>query len=180
MTHSTHFILRLYGVGHMVKDYSESGRGNLLPPHSFWLTARFLLYAPSHRLDRTYHSLCYTSRGALAVMRNKSMGPPHEGSIWWPIAPWANTLTTELHLAPWQVIPEVVTEVASHFGSWLFPYQQLISTAVNSLIQTLAVCALRSPGKWCAACVYLFTHCVYLFTHGLQTRCVVTLNKGRI
>ena len=24
----------------------------------------------------------------------------HEGSIRWPTAPWANTLTTELHLAP--------------------------------------------------------------------------------
>ena len=28
------------------------------------------------------------------------MGPPHEGLIRWPIAPWANDLTTELHLAP--------------------------------------------------------------------------------
>ena len=28
------------------------------------------------------------------------MGPPHEGSIRWPIAPWANAVTTELHLAP--------------------------------------------------------------------------------
>ena len=28
------------------------------------------------------------------------MGPPHEGSIRLPIAPWANTLTTELHLTP--------------------------------------------------------------------------------
>ena len=28
------------------------------------------------------------------------MGPPHEGSIWRPIAPWANALTTELNLAP--------------------------------------------------------------------------------
>ena len=26
------------------------------------------------------------------------MGPPHEGSIRRPIAPWANALTTELHL----------------------------------------------------------------------------------
>ena len=33
MTHSTHFILRLYGVRHMVKDHSDSERGNLLPPH---------------------------------------------------------------------------------------------------------------------------------------------------
>ena len=31
--HSTHFILRLYGVKHMVKDHSDSLRGNPLPPH---------------------------------------------------------------------------------------------------------------------------------------------------
>ena len=55
--------------------------------YSFRLTARVLLYAPSHRQDSTYHSLCYTRRGALAGMRNSSMGPPHEGSIQRPIAP---------------------------------------------------------------------------------------------
>ena len=27
------FYLRLNGVGHMVKDHSDSERGNLLPPH---------------------------------------------------------------------------------------------------------------------------------------------------
>ena len=27
------FYLRLYGVRHMVKDHSDSERGNLLPPH---------------------------------------------------------------------------------------------------------------------------------------------------
>ena len=27
------FYLLLYGVGHMVKDHSDSKRGNLLPPH---------------------------------------------------------------------------------------------------------------------------------------------------
>ena len=69
--------------------------------YSFQLTARVLLYAPSHRQDSTYHSLCYTSRGALAGMRNISMGSPHEGLIRRPIAPWANALTTELHLAPY-------------------------------------------------------------------------------
>ena len=31
--------------------------------YSFRLTARVILYAPSHRQDSTYHSLCYTSRG---------------------------------------------------------------------------------------------------------------------
>ena len=68
--------------------------------HTIMLAARVLLYAPSHRQDSTYHSLCYTSRGALDGKRNSSMGPPHEGSIRRPIAPWANALTTELHLAP--------------------------------------------------------------------------------
>ena len=44
--------------------------------YSYRLTARVLLYAPSHRQDNTYHGLCYTSRGALAGTRNSSMGPP--------------------------------------------------------------------------------------------------------
>ena len=57
----------------MVKDHSDSERGNPLP--SFWLAARVLLYAPSHRQDNTYHRLCYTNRGALPGMRNSSMDP---------------------------------------------------------------------------------------------------------
>ena len=50
------FYLRLYGIRHMVKDHSDRERGNPLPPHgldSFWLTARVLLYALSHRQDTT-------------------------------------------------------------------------------------------------------------------------------
>ena len=72
------FYLRLYGVRHMVKDHSDSERGNPLLPHRllFPITARVLLYASSHRQDNTYHGLCYTSCGALAGMRNSSMGPP--------------------------------------------------------------------------------------------------------
>ena len=48
--------------------------------YSFRLTARVLLYAPSHIQNSTYHGLSYTSPGALAGTRNSSMGPPHEGS----------------------------------------------------------------------------------------------------
>ena len=67
------FYLRLYGIRHMVKDHSDSEKGNQLLPHrllSFRLTARALLYAPSDRQDSTYHSLCYTSCGALSGTRN--------------------------------------------------------------------------------------------------------------
>ena len=82
------FYLRLYGVRHMVKDHSDSERETRCRHigYSYRLTARVLLYAPSYRQDSTYHSLCYTSRAALAGMRNSSMGSPHEGSIRRPIA----------------------------------------------------------------------------------------------
>ena len=81
------FYLRLYGVRHMVKDHSDSEKGNRYIGYYYRLTARVILYAPSHRQDNTYHGLCYTSRGALAGTRNSSMGPPHEGSIRRPTAP---------------------------------------------------------------------------------------------
>ena len=101
-THSTHFI-----YGYMASDIwlrtilivrKETRCRHI--DYSLRLTAMVLLYAPSHRQDSTYHGLCYTSRGELAGTRNSSMGPSHEGSIRRPIAPCANALTTELHLAP--------------------------------------------------------------------------------
>ena len=85
------FYLRLYGVRHMVKDHSDSEKGNSLPPHRLLLSINskgsFICTIP-HRQDNTYHGLCYTSRGALAGTRNSSMGPPHEGSIRRPITPF--------------------------------------------------------------------------------------------
>ena len=102
-THSTHFIYGYMASDIWLRTILIVRKETHCCPHigySFWLTARVLLYAPSHRQDSTYDSVCYTSHGALAGMRNSSMGPPHEGSIRRPIAPWANALTTELHLAP--------------------------------------------------------------------------------
>ena len=100
-THSTHFI-----YGYMASNIwywtTQVVREETCCRHmgySFRLTTRVLLYAQFHRQDNTYHGLCYASRGALAGTRNSSMGPPHEGSIRRPIAPRANALTTELHLA---------------------------------------------------------------------------------
>ena len=57
----------------MVNDHSDRERGNPLPPLYGILAAGVLLYAPFHIQDNTYHSLCYTSRGALAGMRNSSI-----------------------------------------------------------------------------------------------------------
>ena len=88
-THSTHFI-----YGYMASDIwlrtilivrKETRCRHI--GYSYRLTARVLLYAPSHRQDDTYHGLCYTSRGVLVGTRNSSMGPLNEGSIRRPIAP---------------------------------------------------------------------------------------------
>ena len=76
--HSTHFI-----YGYMASDIwlrtilivREETRCRHIG-YSYRLTARVLLYAPSHRQDNTYHCLCYTSHGELAGTRNSSMGPP--------------------------------------------------------------------------------------------------------
>ena len=111
-THSTHFI-----YGFMASDIwlrtilivrKETRCRHI--GYSYRLTARVLLYAPSHRQDNTYHGLCYTSRGALAGTRNSSMGPPHEGSIRRPTAPWANALplSSELEWVKMTPGPEIV------------------------------------------------------------------------
>ena len=54
-THSTH--LQLYGVGHMVKDHSDSERGNLLPPHGllFPISSKgsFICIIPQNRITHT-------------------------------------------------------------------------------------------------------------------------------
>ena len=64
------FYIRLYAVRHVVKDHSDSERGNPLPlPGLFFI---LILYALSHRQDKAYYGLCYTSRGALAVMSRKT------------------------------------------------------------------------------------------------------------
>ena len=70
-THSTHFI-----YGYMVSDMrlrtilivrKETRCRHI--GYSLQLTARVLLYAPSHRQDSTYHGLCYTSRSFTVTWR---------------------------------------------------------------------------------------------------------------
>ena len=62
------FYLRLYGVGHMVKDMGYSLR----------LAARVLLYAPSHREDSTYHSLLHQSWStSTTTHKTPTLPPPH-------------------------------------------------------------------------------------------------------
>ena len=73
-THSTHFIYGYMASGIWLRTIlivrKETRCRHI--GYSYQLTARVILYAPSHRQDNTYHGLCYTSRGALAGTRNSS------------------------------------------------------------------------------------------------------------
>ena len=72
---STHFIYSYIA--------SDSERGNSLPPPGllFPISSKgsFIYIIPTH--DNTFHSLCYTSRGALAGTRNSSMERERDGRI---------------------------------------------------------------------------------------------------
>ena len=132
-THSTHFI-----YGYMASDIwlrtilivrKETRCCHI--GYSYRLTARVLLYAPSHRQDNTYHGLCYTSRGALAGTRNSSMGPPHEGSITRPIAPWANALPLSYVLLP--IIKRIIIKLMSSlYGTKLVTNQFILNNNNNN------------------------------------------------
>ena len=51
------FYLRLYGVKHMVKDHSDSKRGNPLPPHGLLFPiiskGSFIMHHPTDRITHT-------------------------------------------------------------------------------------------------------------------------------
>ena len=71
--------------------------------YSLRLAARVLLHASSHIQDNTYR-ITHTTAFVTPVVQHwleREIVPwdHHEGSIRLPIAPRANVLTTELHLA---------------------------------------------------------------------------------
>ena len=71
------FYLWLYGVGHMIKDHSDSERKPAVTTwatHSYYQQLFFYMHHPAE--NNTYHSLCYPSHHTLDGTRNSSMGAP--------------------------------------------------------------------------------------------------------
>ena len=83
------FCLRLYGVGHMVKDHSDSERGNPLPPHRllFPMSSKgsFICTIPT---DRRAHTTTFVIPVVehwhereiaqwVHLMKDRSDDPPH-------------------------------------------------------------------------------------------------------
>ena len=56
------FYLRLYDVGHMVKDHSDSERGNPLPPHGLLFPiSRKGYFILHHITDRIAHTTAFVT-----------------------------------------------------------------------------------------------------------------------
>ena len=67
--------------------------------YSFWLAAR--LFYMNQPMSGHSNRIGHTTAFVTPVMEHwLEREIAHEGSIRWPIAPWAHALTTELHLAP--------------------------------------------------------------------------------
>ena len=93
MTHSTHFIT------HMVNDHSDSERVNPLPPHGLL----FLINSKGSFTCITHTTTFVTPVVKHWLEQEIAQWVYHKGLIQQPIAPWANTLTTEIHLTPWNM-----------------------------------------------------------------------------
>ena len=53
------FYLRLYGVRHMVKDHSDSEKGNPLPPHRLLLSISSKVFYMHHPTDVIAHTTAF-------------------------------------------------------------------------------------------------------------------------
>ena len=55
------FYLRLYGVRHMVKDHSDSEKGNPLPPHRLLFTINSKVFYMHHPTNRISHTTAFVT-----------------------------------------------------------------------------------------------------------------------
>ena len=72
----------------MVKDHSDSEKGNPLPPHRLLLSINMFFYM-HHPTDRITHTTAFVTPVVEHWLEREiaQWGPPHEGSIRRPIAP---------------------------------------------------------------------------------------------
>ena len=117
--------------------------------YSFWLAARVLLYASSHRQDNTYHRPLLHQSWEHWLEREIAQWNHHEGSIRQPIAPWANALTMELHLLSKSL-------VCLYLFSCLYPLK-FTHAVLGTHLQTDIVTS-------------VLTHCCYLLGVYLGTK----------
>ena len=74
------FYLRLYDVGHVVEDHSESERGNLLPPHGLLFPISSKGSFIHHPTDRIAHTTVFVTPVVEHPMKDRSDDPSHHNA----------------------------------------------------------------------------------------------------
>ena len=111
--------------------------------YSFRLAARVLLYAQSHRQGNTYHSLCYTSRGALAGTRNCSMkdrsdDPSHHERTLLPRSYISLPSVMEMCMGILGSIPDVVQQITIILVDIMMKMMIISSSSSSSIYPQLS------------------------------------------
>ena len=140
-------LKRLYSVGHMVKDHSDSERGNPLPPHGLLFLISSKGFYMHHPTDRIVHTTAYVT----PVMKHwleweLAQWVHHEGSIRQPIAPRSFTVNDYDLLLSWVKSSLVLvwdwSRSVSHFHWKLelkyFQYGLTIIKNVLSIIKSIS------------------------------------------
>ena len=109
-THSTHFI-----YGYMMSDiWQRTTQIAKEEPCRRHMDYSFRLFCMHHLTDRITHTTAFLKPVVdYWLEREIAQWVHHEGSIRRPIAPWANALTTELHLAP-RILYELINYACQH------------------------------------------------------------------
>ena len=141
------FYLHLCGIRHMVKDHSYSERRNpRLPLHglSFLISIKgsFICIIP----DRITHTTAFiTPVMEHWLEREIAQWVHHEELIWWPIAQWLNTLSTELHLTS-----DTICYKSLYWGTVYCRGQNMgqFSFYLNTVLRSLIFDDLQYIGIW--------------------------------
>ena len=75
LINNAHVFISGYMASDMIKDYTDSEKGNPLPPlHGILFLMQEILHHPTNRTVPTQHAICDTSCRTLAGTINSSMG----------------------------------------------------------------------------------------------------------
>ena len=86
--HSTHFMLRSYGVKHMVKDHSDSLRVTRCRHIGYSFQSAARVFFMHHHTDRITHTTAFVTPIVEHWLEQEiAQWVHHEGSIRRPIAP---------------------------------------------------------------------------------------------
>ena len=167
-----HILIRLYGVGYMIKDHSDSKRGNpLLQLHGllFSISRKGYFYM-HHPTDRIAHTMTFVTPVMEHWLELELAQLVHlEGSTPWPIAPWANVPLESYvlllnHILNKKIFKDIIGRVSRMFLVVLVINTCIISSYIQNYWDKLQFVVLQTLRwkfylKYCEKSFSFVEHC---------------------